>query len=153
VYIVLRLIIRSNIGLAFRAIGQNFDSAQASGVNPTRYKLLNFTLSCACAGFFGGFYAHFVGIVTPDIMDTGHTLEVMALSFIGGSGSLVGGIFAAFLLVPVFDSLKKLMEYRLIIYGMLLILVMIFYPAGLSGLYQRAVLILKNLRGKKNENS
>jgi branched-chain amino acid transport system permease protein len=105
---------------------------------PQQFILLNFTLSCACAGFFGGFYAHFVGIVTPDLMDTGHTLEVMALAYIGGAGSLLGGVFAAFLLIPIFDSLKKLMEYRLIIYGMLLILVMIFYPAGLSGVYQKA---------------
>ena len=151
VYIILRLIIRSRVGLAFRAIGLNFDAAQASGVNPTRYKLLNFTLSCACAGFFGGFYAHFVGIVTPDLMDTGHTLEVMALAYIGGAGSLLGGVFAAFLLIPIFDSLKKLMEYRLIIYGMLLILVMIYYPAGLSGVYQKCIQFIK-MRGKKNEN-
>lgn len=136
VYVLLRLIIRSRAGLAFRAIGQNFDAAQASGVNPTRYKLINFTISSAAAGFFGGYYAHYVGIVTPDIMGTGYTLEVMALSFIGGSGSLLGGVVAAFLLIPLFDSLKRLMEYRLIIYGSLLILVMIFYPAGLSGLYQ-----------------
>jgi branched-chain amino acid transport system permease protein len=147
-YISLRLIIRSRIGLAFRAIGQNFDAAQASGVNPTRYKLMNFTLSCACAGLFGGYYAHLVGIVTPDIMDTGHTMEVMALSYIGGSGSLIGGVFAAFLLIPIFDSLKKLMEYRLIIYGSLLILVMIFYPAGLSGLYQQVTHQIDKWKGK-----
>jgi branched-chain amino acid transport system permease protein len=149
VYAALRMIIRSRVGLAFRAIGQNFDAAQASGVNPTLYKLLNFTISCACAGLFGGFYAHFVGIVTPDVMDTGHTLEVMALSYIGGSGSLLGGVFAAFLLIPIFDSLKKLMEYRLIIYGMLLILVMIFYPAGLNGLYQKFVQFIQSRRGNK----
>jgi branched-chain amino acid transport system permease protein len=137
VYIILNLIIRSPIGLAFRAIGQNYDTAQASGVNPTRYKLLNFTISSACAGLFGGFYAHYVGIVTPVVMNMGYTLEIMALSFIGGSGSLVGGVFTAFLLIPMFDSLKSLMEYRLILYGMLLILVMIFYPAGLAGLYQK----------------
>ncbi len=150
-YVALRIIIRSRIGLAFRAIGQNFDAAQASGVNPTRYKLLNFTLSCACAGLFGGYYAHLVGIITPDIMDTGHTMEVMALSYIGGSGSLIGGVFAAFLLIPIFDSLKKLMEYRLIIYGMLLILVMIFYPAGLNGLYQQAIYQINKWKGKTQE--
>jgi branched-chain amino acid transport system permease protein len=137
IYVILRLIIFSKVGLAFRAIGQNFDAARASGVNPTLYKLFNFTLSCAIAGLLGGYFGHFVGIVTPDMMDTGHTMEVMALSYIGGSGSLLGGVFAAFLLIPFFDSLKKLMEYRLIIYGLLLILVMIFYPAGLNGLYQR----------------
>ncbi|MBN1148554.1 MAG: branched-chain amino acid ABC transporter permease [Anaerolineales bacterium] len=150
-YILLRLIIRSRIGLAFRAIGQNFDAACASGVNPTRYKLLNFTLSCACAGLLGGFYGHFVGIVTPEIMDTSYTMEVMALSFIGGSGSLLGGVFAAFLLIPIFDSLKKLMEYRLIIYGLLLIVVMIFYPSGLSGLYQVVVQYFKHWKGKREK--
>jgi branched-chain amino acid transport system permease protein len=136
-YVGLRLIIRSRLGMAFRAIGQNFDVARASGIDPTRYKLINFTLSCACAGLLGGYYAHFVGIVTPDLLDTGHTMEVMALAFIGGSGSLLGGVFAAFLIIPLFDSLKQLMEYRLIIYGLSLILIMIFYPAGLNGLYQR----------------
>jgi branched-chain amino acid transport system permease protein len=150
VYVLLRLVIRSRAGLAFRAIGQNFEAAQASGVNPTRYKLINFTISSAAAGLFGGFYAHYVGIVTPDIMSTGYTLEVMALSYIGGSGSLLGGVFAAFLLTPIFDSLKRLMEYRLIIYGLLLILVMIFYPAGLSGLYNQAMQKYKRWKGKSS---
>jgi branched-chain amino acid transport system permease protein len=135
-YIGLRLIIRSRVGLAFRAIGQNYDAARASGVNPTLYKMLNFTLSCTVAGLLGGYYGHFVGILTPDLMDTWHTMEVMALAYIGGAGSLLGGVFAAFLLIPLFDSLKSLMEYRLIIYGLSLVLIMIFYPAGLAGLYQ-----------------
>jgi branched-chain amino acid transport system permease protein len=148
VYLILRLIINSRIGLAFKAIGQNYESACASGVNPVKYKLINFTLSCAVAGLLGGYYAHFVGIVTPDVMDTGHTMEVMALSYIGGSGSLLGGVFASFLLLPILDSLKRLMEYRLIIYGMLLILVMIFYPVGLNGLYQKIKIIIS----KKKEN-
>jgi len=143
VYVILRLIIHSRIGLAFRAIGQNFEAAQASGVNPTRYKLLNFTISSACAGLFGGFYAHYVGIITPDVMNMGYTMEIMALAFIGGSGSLLGGVFAAFLLIPIFDSLKYLMDYRLILYGLLLILVMIFYPAGLAGLYQTVIQKIK----------
>ncbi|MBN1535432.1 MAG: branched-chain amino acid ABC transporter permease [Anaerolineales bacterium] len=149
IYFILRLIINSHIGLAFKAIGQNYDAACASGVNPTKYKLFNFTLSCACAGLLGGYYAHFVGIVTPDVMDTGHTMEVMALSYIGGSGSLLGGVFAAFLLLPIFDSLKQLMEYRLIIYGMLLILVMIFYPVGLNGLYQKFLQFIKRKKETK----
>jgi branched-chain amino acid transport system permease protein len=147
-YVGLRLIIHSRLGMAFRAVGQNFDVARASGIDPTRYKLINFTLSCACAGLLGGYYAHFVGIVTPDLLDTGHTMEVMALAFIGGSGSLLGGLFAAFLIIPLFDSLKQLMEYRLIIYGLSLILIMIFYPAGLSGLYRRFTQILANRKGK-----
>jgi branched-chain amino acid transport system permease protein len=146
-YVFFRGVIRSNAGLAFLAIGQNFDAARASGVNPTRYKLMNFTLSCAWAGMLGGYYGHFVGIITPDIMDTGHTMEVMALSYIGGSGSLLGGLIAAFLFIPAFDYLKRLMELRLLIYGMSLILIMILYPAGLAGLYQVIVARLRKWRG------
>lgn len=152
IYIMLRLIIRSKIGLAFRAIGQNFEAARASGVDPTRYKLINFTISCACAGLLGGFYAHFVGVLTPSVMSTDNTIEVMALSYIGGAGSLLGGLVTAFLIIPIFDYLKDLMEIRLIIYGMSLVLVMILYPAGLSGLAQwfaGKVALLRN--GKQTE--
>lgn len=151
IYVTLKLIVRSRIGLAFRAVGQNFEAAAASGVNATRYKLINFTLSCACAGLIGAYYGHFVGILTPDIMDTGHTMEVMALAYVGGSGSLLGGLVTAFLFIPIFDYLKSLMEIRLIIYGMSLVLIMILYPAGLAGLYQKITFAIKNHQ-KKGEN-
>ncbi len=148
-YVILRLIIRSRVGLAFQAIGQNYEVARASGVNPVKYKLINFTLSCACAGLIGGYYAHFIGIVTPELLDMSHTMEVLALSFIGGSGSLLGGVFAAFLFIPVFDSLASLMQYKDVIYGLTLIVIMIFYPAGLNGLYQIVKPFFKSLKGKK----
>lgn len=152
-YVLFRGIIRTNAGLAFLAIGQNFDAARASGVNPTRYKLMNFTLSCAWAGMLGAYYGHFVGIITPDIMDTGHTMEVMALAYIGGSGSLLGGLFAAFIFIPGFDYLKRLMELRLLIYGMSLILIMILYPAGLAGLYQAGLRLVRKWRRPVNNDS
>lgn len=98
--------------------------------------LIAFTLSCAFAGLLGGFYGHFIGILTPDIMATDHTVEVIALNIIGGRGTLWGPLVAAFLIIPAFESLKSLMEIRLIIYGVLLLLVIISYPAGLAGLVQ-----------------
>jgi len=143
IYIVLRMVTQSHIGLAFRAIGQNLEAAQASGVNPTKYKVINFTISCAFAGLLGGYYAHFLGILTPDVMHTKHTVEVLALAYIGGRGSLWGGLIAALLLIPVFEYLKPLMEIRLVIYGVLLILVMILYPEGIAGVYNRTVVRLK----------
>jgi branched-chain amino acid transport system permease protein len=76
-------------------------------------------------------------------------MEVMALAYIGGSGSLLGGVFAAFLLIPLFDSLKRLMEYRLIIYGLLLIVVMIYYPTGLAGLFRTLQTKIQSWKGKK----
>lgn len=133
---VLRSVVNSHIGLAFKAIKQDLDAAQASGVNPTRYKVINFTLSCTFAGLLGGFYGHFIGILTPDILHTRYTIEILALAYIGGRGSLWGGLAAAFILIPIMEYLRPLMEVRLIMYGVLLILVMIFYPGGFAAAYK-----------------
>lgn len=62
--LITRLITKSHYGLAFRAIGQNVDAARASGLNPTHYRVFNFILQCALAGWLGGFYAHSYGILT-----------------------------------------------------------------------------------------
>ncbi|MBM4465436.1 MAG: branched-chain amino acid ABC transporter permease [Chloroflexi bacterium] len=133
-YLILRMVTNSHIGLAFRALGQSLEAARASGVNPTKYRVLNFTLSCALAGLLGVFYAHYVGILTPGMMHTKQTVEVLALAYIGGRGTLWGGLLAAFLVIPIFEYLKPLMEIRLIIYGLFVILTMIFYPGGLVGI-------------------
>ena len=133
-FIALRLIIKSNLGLAFNALGQDPEAARTSGVNPIKYKVINFTISCFVAGLCGGFYAHFEGILTPDLMSTKHTLEILVIAFIGGRGSIWGPLLSAFIITPVFTYLDFLMEYQFVIYGLLLIIVMIFYPSGISGL-------------------
>lgn len=134
IYIVIKAITQSKIGLAFRAIGMDLDYARASGVYPARYKMVAYTLSCSFAGLLGAFYAHFIGILTPDVMGTQHTVEIIALNVIGGRGSVWGGLLAGFVVIPPFEYLKSLMEIRLIIYGALLTTVMVFYPSGMSGL-------------------
>ena len=136
IYVVLRLVTNSHIGLAFRALGQNLDAARASGVDPVRYRVLNFTLSCTLAGLLGVFYTHYVGILTPGVMATKATVEVLAIDYIGGRGTILGGLLAAFLVIPVFEYLRPLMELRYVIYGVFLILTMIFYPGGLVGVLQ-----------------
>ena len=133
-YLILTYITKLDMGLAFRGIGQDIDAASSSGVNPIKYKIANFTISCALAGLIGGVYAHFIGIITPSLMSTNKTVEVMAISYIGGRGSIWGSLVLALILVPVMDLTKGLMEWRTIIYGVLMIVVMIYYPDGLSGL-------------------
>ena len=141
VYIALRLVTRSNFGLAFKAIGQNIEAARASGINPTKYRVFNFALSAFFAGWLGGFYAHYFGSLTPQtLMHTSKTVEVLALAYIGGRGSMWGGMFVAFPLVFFIEFLRSnltdLPGLHLVIYGVLMIVVMIFYPSGLSGLYE-----------------
>jgi len=140
IYVTLNLVTKSSIGLAFKAIGQNIDAARASGINPIKYRVFNFALSCAFAGLLGGFYAHYYGSLTPQtIMHTSKTVEVLAVAYIGGRGTLWGGVAFAFPFIFFIEylrsSLANLPGLQLVIYGILMILVMIYYPAGLSGLY------------------
>lgn len=137
-FAVLAWVIRSRFGLAFRAIGQNLAAARASGINPTRYLVINFVLSCAFAGWLGGFYAHFYGILTPDIMLTSHTVEVLAIAYIGGRGSLWGAAVVAFPLSIGVEYVKvqfsTLPGVHLVLYGLLLIIVMVYQPGGVAGM-------------------
>ena len=151
VYVSLRMVTRSRLGLAFRAIGQNIDAARASGINPTKYRVLNFALSCMFAGWLGGFYAHYFGSLTPQtLMHTSKTVEVLAIAYIGGRGSLWGGMVVAFPFIFFIENLRSnlpdLPGLHLVIYGVLMILVMIYYPDGLVGLYRWASEKINSLR-------
>ena len=139
-YICCRLLVRGKMGLAFKAIGQNMEAARTSGINPVLYRLLNFVISCAMAGLLGGFYAHYFGILTPDVMHTSKTVEILAISYIGGRGCLWGGAAAAFPFLVLMESLRSTLSnypgINLIIYGVMLVLVMIYFPNGLAGIFE-----------------
>jgi branched-chain amino acid transport system permease protein len=143
VYILLMVITKSKIGLAFKAIGQDQQAAQASGINITYYKVLNMTISCAIAGFVGAFYAHNIGIITPNIMLTSKTVEILAVSYLGGRGTIWGAILAALIIVPGMSYFESLMQLKMVLYGVLLILVMLYYPAGLAGMLRSALKLLQ----------
>jgi len=139
-YLTTKWVTRSQMGLAFKAIGQNMEASRTSGINPVYYRIVNFTLSCVFAGWLGGFYAHYYGILTPDLMHTAKTVEVLAVCYIGGRGSLWGDAFIAFPFIFAMElirsSLSTLPGLNLIIYGVFLILVMIYYPGGFAQLYK-----------------
>jgi branched-chain amino acid transport system permease protein len=137
-FIVLSLLVSTRMGLAFRAIGENVDAARASGINPVRYRVVNFTISCGFAGLMGAFYAHYYGVLTPDVMSTAQTVQVLVVAYLGGRGTLWGPALAAFPIVFGTQWLNtNLTQYpglNLVIYGAILILVTIFFPGGLAEL-------------------
>lgn len=157
VYAGLSYIINSKAGLAFRAIGMDNEAAGSSGINHVVYKIFNFALSCGVAGLVGGLYIHFVGIMTPNSMSNDKTVEIMAISFIGGRGTLWGSVLSAVALIPLLELSKSLLEWRQILYGLLMILIMIFYPRGLAGLltdlkdlFFKLITKLKENRAERN---
>lgn len=155
IYVILRMVTRSSYGLAFKAIGQNIEAARASGINPTKYRVFNFALSCFFAGLLGGFYAHYYSSLTPQtVMHTSKTVEVLAIAYIGGRGTLWGGVGFAFPFVFFIEYLRSnltnLPGLQLVIYGVLMMLVMIYYPAGLSGLYYWAEAKVRTMLSRRH---
>jgi len=151
--VVLRLLTRSHFGLAFRAIGGNLGAARASGINPVKYLVMNWTIACSLAGLTGVFYASYFGILTPAMMHTKQTVEILAIAYIGGRGTLWGGLLSAFLVIPIFEYLRGLLAYRWIIYGIFLIITMIFYPGGLVGVVFWIGNSIKRLLSRRNKGS
>jgi branched-chain amino acid transport system permease protein len=134
-FAALKMIAKSHLGLAFRALGQDMEAAKYAGISPLKYRTVNFLISCFIAGVCGAFYAHFVGILTPNVMATKNTIQILVIAYIGGRGSIWGPLMASFIILPVFESLNSLVELKYIIYGIMLVLVMIYYPSGLAGFF------------------
>jgi branched-chain amino acid transport system permease protein len=141
IYIICKWVTRTRMGVAFKAIGQNMEAARTSGINPVFYRVSNFVISCALAGVLGGFYAHYYGILTPDVMHTTKTVEVLAVAYIGGRSTLWGGAVVAFPFIFAMElvrsSLSNLPGLNLLLYGLLLVVVMIYYPGGFAEFFNR----------------
>lgn len=134
VYGVSYLTIKSKIGLAWRAIKQDEVEASVIGVNVLKYKVINFAFSCFLAGLLGSFYAHYIGILTPDILGIAITVEVLTYVYVGGRGTLWGGVLASFMFVFLMELIRPLMVWRFVIYGALLVITLILFPNGISTL-------------------
>jgi branched-chain amino acid transport system permease protein len=136
IMLAMQLLVRSKVGLAFRAIREDQLASESLGLNATRYKLINFTVACFLTGVLGAFYAHYLGILTPTPEEFGvpRTVEILTVCYVGGRGTLWGSLFAGFLLIGFQEYFRALEAWRLVMYGALLILVMLFAPKGLAGL-------------------
>ncbi len=136
IMIAMHLLVRSKIGLAFRAIREDQLATESLGLDATRYKLINFTAACFLTGILGSFYAHYLGILSPTPEEFGvpRTVEILTIAYVGGRGTLWGSLFAAFLLIGFQEYFRELEAWRLVMYGALLIGVMLFAPKGLAGL-------------------
>ena len=130
------LLVRSRIGLAFRAIREDQLATESLGLNATKYKLINLTVACFLTGVLGSFYAHYLGILSPTPEEFGvpRTVEILTVCYVGGRGTLWGSLFAGFLLVGFQEYFRELEAWRLVMYGALLIAVMLFVPKGIAGL-------------------
>jgi len=132
-----RLIVRSKFGLFFMSIKGDDTAAEVVGVDTTRYKVFAFMLNCFFSGLIGSLYAHYIGVLTPDLSSLGITVQVVAMQIFGGSGSLIGPIIGAFILLTSSEVLRFIGEFRLVLYGFLILITIVFVPSGIYGLLKK----------------
>jgi branched-chain amino acid transport system permease protein len=106
-------------------------AAEAMGLNPTRYKIAAFAVGAFFAGVAGGLYAHLKGYLNPGGFDFNKSIEIVVMVILGGMGRHVGVIVAAILLTVVQEPLRKLGDWRMILYSLLLIVLMLDPAAGI----------------------
>jgi branched-chain amino acid transport system permease protein len=137
--LIVGLLLRSRYGLFFRAIREHEEAASAMGVNIVRYKIMAFVISSFFAGLGGGFFAHYVGTLTPNsIMEIPRMGLVIAMSVIGGIESLAGAVAGAILVEFLQEYLRELEMWRFVIFGLALVLILRFSQNGLIyPIYQR----------------
>lgn len=120
-------------GRAVLAIREDEIAAEASGINTTYYKTFAFIISAIFAGIAGGIYAHNIGIIVPKQFDYNYSVNILVMVVFGGMGSFTGSIISAIVLTILPEFLRSFADYRMIIYSLALILIMIFRPTGLLG--------------------
>jgi branched-chain amino acid transport system permease protein len=127
------LIVRSRIGQILVAIRQNEDLVGAIGIPAWKYKLFAFVVSAMYAGLAGAVYAHYQSFINPEIFGVAQSLDAILAVIIGGSGTIAGPVIGAFFVVFLPEYLRFADSFRLILYGLVLVLATIFMPCGIVG--------------------
>ena len=124
---------RSRHGRAILSIRENAVAAESTGISVTRYKIFAFTFAAFFAGIAGGLYAHQIGRVSAATFDFNKSIEYLVMVVLGGMGSITGSIIAAAVLTLLPELLREFADYRMLLYSIMLILMMLFRPKGLMG--------------------
>lgn len=135
VLFLIHTMMKSRHGRAILAIRDNEIAAEASGVNVTYYKTLAFVVSAFFAGVGGALYAGCIGVMDPSKFGFMKSVEILVMVVLGGMGSMLGSVISATVLTILPEALRAFATYRMVVYAVVLIIVMIFRPQGLLGSY------------------
>ena len=124
-------IIHSRFGRALLSIREEETASEAVGVDTVHYKIAIFTLSTFFAGIAGSFFAHYLRFIAPDSFTFWESFTLLAMLALGGQGNLVGPVVGASLLIAIPELFRFLTDYRMILYGLILIVMMLFRREGL----------------------
>lgn len=127
----------SKLGRAMIALRDSEIAAEVAGVDTVRVKMLAFAMSSMYAGVAGGLYVSYVNYVSPDLFSNAQAVLFFTMLVVGGTGSAIGAVLGTALLTALPEALRFLKEWYLVLYGVGVILIIVFIPEGLASLGSR----------------
>lgn len=127
-------LMKSTYGRGFIAVKDDEIAAESMGINTTRFKVTAFIIGAFFAGVAGGLYAHFIQYINPEDFNFLRSVEIVVMVILGGMGSTIGVFIAAIILTLLPELLRDVQQYRMIVYALLLVIMMLVRPQGLFGI-------------------
>lgn len=151
--VVMVFIIRSRHGRSMMAIREEELASQIAGINVFKYKMMSFGISALYAGIGGGLFAHYMTFIQPLMFHMNKSTELTIIVIFGGLGSITGSVIGTLVLVSLPEIFRDLKEWRLVFYGIAVIVIMISRPKGLMGGKELNLRFLKRwFAGRKEAN-
>ncbi|WP_435921999.1 branched-chain amino acid ABC transporter permease [Paenibacillus sp. DYY-L-2] len=132
-FFVIHRVVHSGVGLSMLTVREDETLAQSIGIRPNKYKLIAFTVGGFFAGIAGAFWATYISFVSPDAFRYLDSVNILAMVILGGTASLPGSILGAVILVLAPELLRYMSDYRMLLMGLAIVLMMIFKPTGFWG--------------------
>jgi branched-chain amino acid transport system permease protein len=140
--------VRSRHGRNCVAVREDELAAESIGINSFRYKQISFAINAALAGLSGGLLAHYIGFIQPSMFGMIKSTELIVMVIFGGMHSITGAVFAAVVLTSLPELLRAAQAWRLVAYGVLVVVIMVVRPEGLMGSWELTPANVKALFNK-----
>ena len=151
VVLVTRNVTYSQTGRSLSAVREDEIAAEAMGTPTTRLKVTAFTLSAAMAGIAGGLFAHMQSGIRPEDFRFEKSIDMIVMVILGGLGSISGAVLGGIFVAVSLELMRDLQQYRLVLYALLLIVIMLVRPQGMLGTRELSDLWRRRASSAKGE--
>ena len=141
----LRVLMKSRVGRCLLAIRDDGRAAELVGIDVSQYKLKAFMISAAYCAIAGSLYAHVIRFISPDSFRADESQLILCCVIIGGIGTFKGPVIGAILLTIIPELFRSLADFRMVLYGVILMIVIIFFPGGVARYWDLLVAKIKGL--------
>ncbi|MEB3780693.1 MAG: branched-chain amino acid ABC transporter permease [Desulfurococcales archaeon] len=139
---------RTWMGMAFKLLREDEEAAMSLGVDPRKYKVLAFSIGAAYGGIAGSLLAHFKTVIVYSDFEFVYSIMILSMSILGGIDSVYGGIAGAAIVILLPEVFRPLMEYRVIMYSALIVVMLLLMPSGILGKQSPITIWLKESEGR-----